>query len=834
MELIGRQFGHIRVTEVIGEGGMGAVYAGHDEKLDRKVALKVLHADQRLDEEARDRLLREARALSKVDHPNICRIHDYIETGDVDLLVLEYIDGRTLQAAIDNGLAHTEKLRIALAVAEVLVRAHRAGIVHRDLKPENVMLTKTGEVKVLDFGLARWLHRGRKSSDSHQAAPSLLRVDPTKDSGSADISLGETTAMPSARPSDIFPSGRREFLATAAGITLGTPLYMSPEQARGEALTPASDMFSFGLLLQVLFTGKEPHGDVMSAREVILRVARGETNPVEGAPKDIAALINQLKMFAPADRPTAVQMVERLRFQIDKPQRIARRSIAGGVAVMMLFGGWRYTVDLDRERAKAIEQKTVAQEEKAKAEDLINFMVDDLRKKLTVVGRLDVLEAPSEKVLQYVQRLRPDAMSIDEIARHAKVLNQLGEVKLGLGKTPEAIDFFKKSLLLSETAMKRDPRSTEALMVYGNSHFWIGNSHRLKGDLNEALTHMREYMKAGDTLVEIDPLKKENQLERAYGHAGVAVILESKGDLAGALRHYEQAREVKHELARRDPADLEAQAELARAYNKVAVLLYKKGDLRGALDYSQREVEIYRRLVSQEPKQAIWKRRLSNSVTYLARTLSHTGNSDAARAMFEEALTMNRAIAALDPANVEWQRNVAMSLRWLASEHSDRGDRSEALKLCREAVEIIVDVVKRDPSRTGFVIDSMNVKTDYARLLAEQGDPRGMAMLREVLTGLEAVAKDRMTRYQAGRCAVILGELSLKKDRAAAAAAFDRAARHMEPIVEQTTHPDEMAIWTRLLIHQKRLPEARASLARLRGTGYATTQLEQLCSEHGC
>src|SRR5687767_4295701 len=146
MELIGRQFGHIRVTEVVGEGGMGAVYAGHDQKLDRKVALKVLHADQRLDEEARERLLREARALSKVDHPNICRIH-------------EYIDGRTLQSAIENGLPHTEKLRIALAVAEVLVRAHRAGIVHRDLKPENVMLTKTGEVKVLDFGLARWLHR---------------------------------------------------------------------------------------------------------------------------------------------------------------------------------------------------------------------------------------------------------------------------------------------------------------------------------------------------------------------------------------------------------------------------------------------------------------------------------------------------------------------------------------------------------------------------------------------------------------------------------------------------------------------------------------------------
>ncbi len=155
MELIGRRFGHIRVTEVVGSGGMGDVYAGYDEKLERRVALKVLNADQRLDEEARQRLLREARALSKLEHPNICRIHDYIETGDVDLLVLEYIDGRTLHDALSDNLPRSEKLRIAVAIAEVLVRAHRAGIVHRDLKPENVMLTRTGEVKVLDFGLAR-------------------------------------------------------------------------------------------------------------------------------------------------------------------------------------------------------------------------------------------------------------------------------------------------------------------------------------------------------------------------------------------------------------------------------------------------------------------------------------------------------------------------------------------------------------------------------------------------------------------------------------------------------------------------------------------------------
>src|SRR5687768_9824742 len=178
MELTGRRFGHIRVSEVVGQGGMGDVYAGYDEKLERKVALKVLNADQRLDDEARERLLREARALSKLDHPNICRIHDYIESGDVDLLVLEFIDGRTLQEVIDDDkTSRAEKLRIAIAVAEVLVAAHRSGIIHRDLKPDNVMLTRSGEVKVLDFGLARWLKEGRRrTSDGIAAETPTARV----------------------------------------------------------------------------------------------------------------------------------------------------------------------------------------------------------------------------------------------------------------------------------------------------------------------------------------------------------------------------------------------------------------------------------------------------------------------------------------------------------------------------------------------------------------------------------------------------------------------------------------------------------------------------------
>ena len=266
---------------------MGDVYAGYDEKLERKVALKVLNADQRLDADARERLLREARALSQLDHPNICRIYDYLESDDVDLLVLEHIDGTTLQRR-DRATACSRARSCASpgAIADVLVAAHRAGIVHRDLKPENVMLTddRRGEgARLRPRALAET--RARRGRAVRPHAPVV------RDMRGAARSDAPTVAYDTAAPH-----------GTAVGVTIGTPLFMSPEQARGEALTPASDMYSFGLLLQALFTGKEPYPTGLSARGVILRVSRGEDDSGDGRASRRRFLIGRLKQLHP---PTA-------------------------------------------------------------------------------------------------------------------------------------------------------------------------------------------------------------------------------------------------------------------------------------------------------------------------------------------------------------------------------------------------------------------------------------------------------------------------------------------------------------------------------------------------
>jgi tRNA A-37 threonylcarbamoyl transferase component Bud32/tetratricopeptide (TPR) repeat protein len=810
MELIARRFGHIRVTGVAGEGGMGRVYTGFDEMLERKVALKMLHAGERLDGVARERLLREARALSRLDHPHICRIHDYLESADVDVLVLEYIDGRTLSDVVDERMTRGEKLRIAIAVAEVLVAAHRAGIIHRDLKPENVMITRNGEVKVLDFGLARWLKAGR--------ARSAERVQSFAQ---------ETPKVVSMRISDTIPYEESSPGETAAGVALGTPLFMSPEQARGEALAPASDMFSFGLLLQALFTGEEPHPDNLTGREVMSRCGRGETNAVGAAAGDVRPLIHRLKQLAPADRPTALETVERLRYLADRPQRIARRAVAAAIAAVLAVGAWRYTVDLQRERAIAVKAQ-------AQAEDLIEFMLGDLRGKLDEVGRTDILDDVGDRALTYVQSRDPETMTADELTRRAKALTQLAEVREKQGNAAEELRMLREAEKLTNIAVRREPRNGKALIVHGATQFFLGRNLQ-RSDAARALEHMRNYMRDAEALARLDPANAEYQLERAYGHSGVASALEAQGKLEEALRHHRVSLEVKEKLAARAPHDADAQYSLALAYNKVGNVLFRTGDVRGARELGQRELAISRKLVALEPKQARWKVRLSTGLAYVARVHDSVGDRDRALALYNEGLALERELAALDPDNVDWQRNAAVAMRRVAKELAARGDYARALPLFRESRASLTEVIPRAPAR-GFVHDLTANEITYAGALAASGNTAdARRILDATIARVEAMpAGDRRTQYSLGWAWHVRGGILRVGDPPAARRSWEKAERELEPLLRKSDDPKELDLWAEVLIRRGRGTDARAVIERLGRMGHSTTALVSLCGETGC
>jgi serine/threonine protein kinase len=224
--MLGQQIGHIRIVDLLGEGGMGAVYVGFDDTLQRKVAVKAIRSESRLSPNAKARFVREARILSQLDHPSVCTVHDYIEGDDNDLLVMELVDGVSLRDALDGGLDGEARLEVSRQLLAVLVEVHGQGLIHRDLKPENVMLRPDGSIKVLDFGLSR-------SAVRDPALSTFPTLGPDEDAPPVD----ETGPV------------EPEAAHTELGVVLGTAGYMSPEQARGEPASPASDMYSAGLML---------------------------------------------------------------------------------------------------------------------------------------------------------------------------------------------------------------------------------------------------------------------------------------------------------------------------------------------------------------------------------------------------------------------------------------------------------------------------------------------------------------------------------------------------------------------------------------------------------
>jgi len=267
---LGQTLSHYEIVEKLGEGGMGVVYKARDTRLDRFVAIKILPPEKVSDAERTRRFVQEAKAASGLNHPNIITIHDIAEERGTQFIVMEYVAGKTLDQSIRrHGLRLNEALKYAVQVADALASAHEAGIIHRDLKPSNVMVNEKGQVKVLDFGLAKLTEK----AEPDEAATQTLQQ------GASPV--------------------------TEKGVVLGTVPYMSPEQAEGKKIDARSDIFSFGSQLYEMVTGRRAfQGD--SRLSTLGAILRDEPKPLsdsaEAIPRDLQKIVMRCLRKEPARR----------------------------------------------------------------------------------------------------------------------------------------------------------------------------------------------------------------------------------------------------------------------------------------------------------------------------------------------------------------------------------------------------------------------------------------------------------------------------------------------------------------------------------------------------
>ncbi len=257
--LVGKALGQFRIDAKLGAGGMGVVYRATDTKLRREVAIKVLPESLAGDDERRSRLLREARSAAAITHPNLAAIHDVGEADGRVFIVMELVEGESLRArlAAAGRLGVSEAIRVAREMLRGLAGAHEKGVIHRDLKPENVMLAKDGTVKILDFGLAK-----------------VREVE-------SALALQDT--------------------ATDEGRVMGTPAYMSPEQAAGKSIDARSDLFSLGVVLYEMASGERPFGGATTA-EILAAVLRDEPRRLDGLDEALERVILRCLRKAPDER----------------------------------------------------------------------------------------------------------------------------------------------------------------------------------------------------------------------------------------------------------------------------------------------------------------------------------------------------------------------------------------------------------------------------------------------------------------------------------------------------------------------------------------------------
>jgi serine/threonine protein kinase len=671
----GQTIGAWRLERLLGQGGMGAVWLASraDGRFDAQVAIKFVNLAL-MTPVGIDRFAREGRILARLSHPNIARLIDAgVDDRHQPYLLLEYVDGDPIDRWCDaHGLGLRDRLKLFADVLAAVAHAHTRLILHRDIKPGNILVTQAGEVKLLDFGIAK-----------------LLGPD----------ELGDGIAL-----SD----------QTQAATQIFTPAYAAPEQVLGHGVSTATDVYALGVLLYGLLGGGHPtvagtatSSPLEAMRAVAEAVPRRLSDAVRaratGASRpqgrrrarelrgDLDTIVAKALRKNPAERyANAAEFAADLqRWLNDEPVK-ARAETWPYVA-------WKFTLRhrwgvlatglvaaaLAFAAVSATWQARKIQQQRLRAESLVEFMLGDLRKRLQPVGRLDALDGVGSEVLAYYDTPEQAALQdADSLGRRARALHLIGEVRDMRGQLEDARTAFEEAARTTAQLLEQTPNDAQRVFDHSQSVFWVGNIERRLGRGAEAERWMGEYLTLARRLVALDPQKPEWRTELAYASESVGVMALEAGRIDDALRELAAARTAFEAL---DATHPDLRLEMAQTIGWQAVAHQQRGDYKAALQAQQDKLAVLARVPDAERDRTVQEQQATAQawIGSLYRTLGDTVRAAQART---NVLHRVQALAALDPDNMQWRDLVSSAQLWLAESKLDEGAVGQARVLLSEAM----------------------------------------------------------------------------------------------------------------------------------------------------
>jgi len=669
----------------IARGGMGTIVSAFDRRLARTIAIKRLGRD---DASLATRFSREIRITASLQHPGIVPVYDSGRLPDGrPFYAMRHVQGASLEQAITECRANRERLGLlvsVLAVAEAVAYAHERGIIHRDLKPSNVLVGPFGETVVIDWGLARI------------------------DAGIADGGLTDDTV--GAEP----PPDPR---TTRQGSILGTPRYMAPEQARGEPATARSDVYAIGAILYHALTGLPPvAGDDVD--RILERVARADVRPLAqvapGLPGDLVAIVERAMATRPELRyANAGELAADLRrFQTgqlvgaysysrrDLVRRFVRRhravvALAVVFAIVLGGGGALGIRRIVTERAQAEVERARAERERHGAEDLVQYLLHDLREKLATVGRLDVLSGVADRVDAYYMTTAAGRAELPEALRERAALFDLrAAVANGAGDGAATDGYLEQGLALLDRVWPTARSNEIRAELLGNSAARLAQAGQLERARARYLQSIALHRATSPDDAE---QRRRQQLNVANRLKSAATLAERLGHASEAEREWSEAAGMMERLRAEHDDDREAGLKLADIEMVVGQSRYRRGLLREAEASLSLALAHSDALTTREAKNERFAYVRAWSCITLAQVHYARGEHDDARRLREQAREVALAMVALEPSSATWRGTLAraeMDLGTLAFARSEWADAARRFGAARGAYE---DLVSRDP-----------------------------------------------------------------------------------------------------------------------------------------